>query len=117
MSAMLCHVQSYIEEKINRELVIQPDGTITLLFLGEVRAAGLTVKELRESLDQLYSKYYKLPEITVTPVKVNTQLIDLLNTVDNRAGVAAKDAVESYAARHDRPAGPQQYSRPGAHAG
>ena len=29
-------VQSYTEEKINRELIIQSDGTITLLFLGEV---------------------------------------------------------------------------------
>jgi polysaccharide biosynthesis/export protein len=83
-------VQSYTEEKINRELVIQSDGTITLLFLGEVRAAGLTVQELRESLDRLYAKYYKQPDITVTPVKVNSKLIDLLNTVDNRAGVGGQ---------------------------
>jgi polysaccharide biosynthesis/export protein len=83
-------VQSYIEEKINRELVIQADGTITLLFLGEVRAAGLTVKEVRDSLDRLYSKYYKQPEITVTPVKVNSKLIDLLNSVDNRYGVGGQ---------------------------
>jgi polysaccharide biosynthesis/export protein len=83
-------IQSYIEEKINHELVVQSDGTITMLFLGEVRAAGLTVKELRDSLDRLYSKYYKQPEITVTPVKVNSKLVDLLNTVDNRAGVGGQ---------------------------
>jgi polysaccharide biosynthesis/export protein len=79
-------IQSYNEEKLNRELVVQPDGTITMLFLGEVRAAGLTVPELRSKLNELYTKYYKLPEITVTPVKVNTQLDDLRATVDSRNG-------------------------------
>jgi polysaccharide export outer membrane protein len=79
-------IQSYNEEKLNRELVVQPDGTITMLFLGEVRAAGLTVPELRNKLNELYTKYYKMPEMMVTPVKVNTQLDDLRATVDSRAG-------------------------------
>jgi polysaccharide export outer membrane protein len=79
-------VDSFTDPNLNRELVIQPDGTITLRLLGEVRAAKLTVQELREKLDDLYSKYYKLPAITVTPLKVNTKLDDLRNTVDARAG-------------------------------
>ncbi len=32
-------------------LTIQPDGTITVRLLGEVHAAGLTVAQLREVLD------------------------------------------------------------------
>jgi polysaccharide biosynthesis/export protein len=44
------------------------------------------VPELRNKLNELYTKYYKMPEITVTPVKVNTQLDDLRATVDSRAG-------------------------------
>ncbi|HTQ39743.1 MAG TPA: polysaccharide biosynthesis/export family protein [Pirellulales bacterium] len=79
-------VDSFTDPNLNRELVIQPDGTVTLRLLGEVRAAQLTVQELREKLDNLYSKYYKLPSITVTPIKVNTKLDDLRNTVDARAG-------------------------------
>jgi polysaccharide biosynthesis/export protein len=79
-------VDSFTDPNLNRELVIQPDGTVTLRLLGEVRAAMLTVPELREKLDNLYSKYYKVPSITVTPIKVNTKLDDLRNTVDARAG-------------------------------
>ncbi|HEY2881996.1 MAG TPA: polysaccharide biosynthesis/export family protein [Pirellulales bacterium] len=82
----IVQVESFTDDKLNRELVIQPDGTITLRLLGEMRAAGLTAQELRKNLDEAYSKFYKLPSITVTPLKVNTQLDDLRATVDNRAG-------------------------------
>jgi polysaccharide export outer membrane protein len=86
----IVQVDSFTDPQLNRELVIQPDGTITLRLLGEVRAAGLTVQDLRKKLDELYSKLYKQPAITVTPLKVNTQLDDLRATVDNRAGVGGQ---------------------------
>ena len=74
------------DDTIARELVIQPDGTITLPLLGQVRATRLTVPALRKKLEELYGKYYRAPAITVTPIAVNTRLEDLLNTVDSRAG-------------------------------
>ncbi len=80
---------------INRELVIQPDGTITLPLLGQVRAARLTVPQLREQIEELYGKYYRMPSITVTPIQVNTRLEDLLNTVDSRSGLLGGLQVES----------------------
>lgn len=79
-------VESFTDEALNRELVIQPDGTITLRLLGQVRAAGRTVDELRQELDGLYEQYYREPAITVTPLKVNTKLEDLRAAVDARAG-------------------------------
>jgi polysaccharide biosynthesis/export protein len=74
------------DDSISRELVVQPDGTITLPLLGQVRATRRTVQSLRDELEELYKKYYRVPAITVTPVKVNTRLEDLMETVDNRAG-------------------------------
>jgi polysaccharide biosynthesis/export protein len=78
--------QSKNEDSMNRELVVQPDGTITLPLLGQVRATRRTVQSLRDELEESYKKYYRVPSITVTPVKVNTRLEDLLETVDSRAG-------------------------------
>jgi polysaccharide export outer membrane protein len=75
------------EGSISRELVIQPDGTITLPLLGQVRATRRTVESLRDELEEAYKKYYRIPAITVTPIKVNTRLEDLMETVDNRAGL------------------------------
>ncbi len=73
-------------DNIGRELVIQPDGTISLPLLGQVRAARMTVDALREHLENRYEKFYKVPAITVTPIEVNTRLQDLVESVDARQG-------------------------------
>jgi polysaccharide export outer membrane protein len=83
-------VESITDPTLNRTLVVQPDGTITLMLLGDVKAYGETVSELREQVEQLYTKYYKVPAITVTPVKINTKLEDLRATIDARAGIGGQ---------------------------
>ena len=40
-------VESFSDAALNRSLIIQPDGTITLRLLGQVHAAHLTVPQLR----------------------------------------------------------------------
>jgi polysaccharide export outer membrane protein len=79
-------VESFADERINRTLIIQPDGSITLSLLGQVPAAGKTVDQLRRALDELYKKYYNQPAITVIPVQVNTKLEDLRATINGRQG-------------------------------
>jgi polysaccharide export outer membrane protein len=83
-------VESFTDPEINRNLLIQPDGTITLRLLGQVHATGRTVTQLRDALDDLYKKYYKIPSITVTPLRVNTKLEDLRATIDRRAGIGGQ---------------------------
>lgn len=75
------------QDNIRRDLVIQPDGTISLPLLNQVRAAGMTVDGLRLHLEERYTRYYKVPAITVTPMAVNTKLEDLLRAVDSRRGL------------------------------
>ena len=79
-------VESFADEALARDLLIQPDGTITLRLLGQVRATGRTVAQLTEDLEELYQKFYNVPAITVTPLRVNTKLEDLRATVDRRQG-------------------------------
>lgn len=83
-------VESFTDPEINKNLILQPDGTITLRLLGQVHATGRTVTQLRDALDELYKKYYKVPAITVTPLKVNTKLEDLRATIDRRAGIGGQ---------------------------
>lgn len=73
-------------DAISRELVVQPDGTITLPLLGQVRATRRTIPALRDELEERYQEYFRVPAITVTPITVNTRLEDLMDTVDSRAG-------------------------------
>lgn len=73
-------------DNIRRDLIVQPDGTISLPLLGQVRAARMTIDGLRAHLEERYEKYYKSPAITVTPLVVDTRLMDLLESVDARYG-------------------------------
>ncbi len=86
-------VESFSDSALNRSLIVQPDGSITLRLLGQVQAAHLTVTQLRDSLEKVYAKFYKVPSITVTPVKVNTKLDDLRATVDARSGSGGQGLV------------------------
>lgn len=83
-------IESFTDPALNRDLIIQPDGTLTLRLLGQVHATGKTVTQLRDELEKRYLKYYKVPAITVTPLKVNTKLEDLRATVDRRQGVGGQ---------------------------
>lgn len=83
-------IESFTDPALNRDLIIQPDGTITLRLLGQVHATGRTVAQLRDELEKRYLKYYKVPAITVTPLKVNTKLEDLRATVDRRQGLGGQ---------------------------
>ena len=83
-------MESFTDPDLNRDLLLQPDGTITLRLLGQVHATGRTVTQLRDALEELYKKYYKVPAITVTPLRVNTKLEDLRATIDRRAGIGGQ---------------------------
>ncbi|OHB78765.1 MAG: hypothetical protein A2V98_06580 [Planctomycetes bacterium RBG_16_64_12] len=79
-------VESFTDKELDRDLIVQPDGTITLRLLGQVPATGRTVPQLCEDLEKLYKEYYPVPAITVTPLKVNTRLEDLRQTVNSQYG-------------------------------
>jgi polysaccharide export outer membrane protein len=79
-------VESLADEKLDRELEVQPDGTIAVRLLGQIMASGRTTDQLRRDLEKRYKKFYRVPSVTVTPIEVNTRLEDLRATVDSRAG-------------------------------
>jgi polysaccharide export outer membrane protein len=45
------------------------------------------VAALRDTLEEQFKKYYKVPSIIVTPIKMNTQLDDLRNAIGGRSGL------------------------------
>jgi polysaccharide biosynthesis/export protein len=74
-------VESVNDPMLDRDLLVQPDGMITVRILGQVRAARRTVAELRDELEERYLQYYKVPAITVTPIQVNARLDDLWGAI------------------------------------
>lgn len=88
-------IESITEPELNRGtlesgLLIQPDGTITVRYLGQVQAAGLTIAALRKSLERQYEKYHQEPSIDVTPVRTNTLAEDIRAAVGGVNGFATQ---------------------------
>ena len=77
-------IESIIDPALNRDVTIQPDGTVDLLLIGEVRVVKRPVQEIRADLNERYQKYYKVTDIHVTRLKTQTRLEDLRAAVDNR---------------------------------
>lgn len=83
-------VESLTEPDLDREVIIQPDGMITVHLLGQVPAGGRTVDALKADLNQRYTEFVKDPSISVTPLEMNTRLAELRNSVDSRYGVGGQ---------------------------
>ena len=47
-------VESFTDPTLNRDLIIQPDGTITLKMIGQVSAIRHTVSQLQHKIEELY---------------------------------------------------------------
>jgi len=58
-------VKSYYAEKLNDEVVIRPDGKISLILVGEISAAGLTPSALQKVLNHEYARFLEQPDVTV----------------------------------------------------
>ncbi|MFN0016825.1 MAG: polysaccharide biosynthesis/export family protein [Pirellulaceae bacterium] len=92
-------LESLVDPNLNRTVIVQPDGTITLQLLDQVQAARLTMAELTALLKEKYKEFYKIPiGLTVSPVKTNTRLDDLLAAVNNRFNAGGQGQIVTVAA-------------------
>jgi len=77
-------IESLIDEKLNRKVMVQPDGTVDLLLLGPVRVIRRTSEQIREDLNEQYKKFYRITDINVTRITTQAKANDLLQAVNNR---------------------------------
>ena len=57
------------------DLVVRPDGRISLAAAGEIEAVGKTEQELEEIIRERASEHMREPKVTVTVTKIGTQNI------------------------------------------
>ncbi|MBW2058463.1 MAG: polysaccharide biosynthesis/export family protein [Deltaproteobacteria bacterium] len=68
-------------EKLSRQVVVRPDGKISLPLIQDVRAEGLTVPWLRNEITRRFSKYLEHPKVTVIVNKINSYKVSVLGRV------------------------------------
>ena len=79
--------------EISRQVIIRPDGYISIPLLQEVKAAGLTPKELAESVRKALAGRLVNPEVTVIPITVRQPTIYVLGDVRTPGAFPAHNAV------------------------
>jgi polysaccharide export outer membrane protein len=69
------------EQTLSGSFPVRPDGMISMVLLGDVKAAGLTTAELTTTLTTLYKKYVQDPVVTVAVTQDTSQRIFVVGEV------------------------------------
>jgi polysaccharide export outer membrane protein len=69
------------EKEMSGDVVVRPDGKISLPLLNDIQAAGLTPDQLREKLMQAASKYVEDTTVTVVVRQINSRKVFITGSV------------------------------------
>lgn len=69
------------DREMSADVVVRPDGMISLPLLNDVQAAGLTPDQLRAVLDKAAAKYSKEPNAAVLVKTINSRKVHVLGNV------------------------------------
>ena len=75
------HIAVWKEADLTATLPVRPDGKISLPLLDDVQAAGLTPKQLAESVTEKLKKFIADPRVTVVVTAINSKRIFLVGEV------------------------------------
>jgi polysaccharide biosynthesis/export protein len=69
------------EQTLSGTFPVRPDGMISMVLLGDVKASGLTPSQLAANLTTQYKKFVQDPLVTVLVQQVNSQRIFMVGEV------------------------------------
>jgi len=69
------------DREMTTDVVVRPDGKISLPLLNEIQAAGLTPSELRERLTDESKRYIEDPNVTVVVKQINSRKVFITGEV------------------------------------
>ncbi|MGH9387868.1 MAG: polysaccharide biosynthesis/export family protein [Vicinamibacterales bacterium] len=70
------------DKDLSAEVVVRPDGKVSLQLINEVQAAGLTPEQLRVSVTQAASKFVEDPTVTVVVKQINSRKVFVVGQVN-----------------------------------
>ena len=70
------------DETLTRSVVVLPDGKISFPLIGEIKAAGRTVPQLKQEITKKISPYAPDPTISIEVRQVNSMLVYVIGRVN-----------------------------------
>jgi polysaccharide export outer membrane protein len=89
------------EPTLSGEILVRPDGMITLPLLGDVQASGMTPLQLADQIAEKLKKYVQAPNVSVVVGAIHSKVVYLLGEVGKRgpvdmtSGMTLLDAIAS----------------------
>ena len=85
-------VKSYFNSNLNQDVVVLPDGRVSLILLHDIMAAGKTAAALTQELEQGYGalRYLNSPDVTVVVKELSNEKVYVDGEVKYPALVAMK---------------------------
>lgn len=69
------------EKDVSAEVVVRPDGMISLPLLNDVQAAGLTPEQLRDKVNEAAKKFFEEPSVTINIKQINSRKVFITGSV------------------------------------
>lgn len=76
------------ESTLSGDLLVRPDGKISMPLLGDIQASGLKPMQLANQICEDLRKFMKDPEVSVVVTRVHDNFIYILGEVDKKGPVA-----------------------------
>jgi polysaccharide export outer membrane protein len=70
------------DKDMSTDVVVRPDGQISLPLVNEIHAGGLTPGQLRDAIDSVARRYVEEPSITVVVKQINSRKIFITGQVE-----------------------------------
>lgn len=70
------------EKDISGDVIVRPDGKITLPLLNDIQAAGLTTDELRAALTTAAARYVEDPNVTIVVRQINSRRVFITGQIN-----------------------------------
>ncbi|MDH5564446.1 MAG: polysaccharide export protein [Nitrospirota bacterium] len=67
---------------LSRQVVIRPDGKVSLPLIGDVPASGLTADQLASSIAERFKAYKENPSVSINVVSVNSYYVFMVGEVN-----------------------------------
>jgi len=77
------YVRFPYDKDLNDEVVVSPDGTVTLQYINDIKLAGLSLPEARDLLDTEFGKVLREPTVSVSVKSYSLQQIYVSGQVNN----------------------------------
>jgi len=79
----LLAVNVWREPEISRNVLVRPDGKISLPLVGDLRASGRTPAQLQDEIKDQLQNYLSHPEVTVIVQEARSQKFNILGEVEH----------------------------------